>query len=261
MNIYSFENVLEYLSDLNMEDIYFGKRKWHLKTYHKTEYDRIINFTKTLKCCSFTEQLYCYCNNITNKPKCQVCKNIVSYNSRNAEYHRYCSQKCSLKDSKNLIGVDNASQLKSVKQKKKQNAIQKYGVDNVSKLKSVKQKISVNAIERWKKYYQTRNFSQTMPLKQYRHRVSQYSNTQYNRYKHIIDPENKRSKDWHLDHIYSVSQGYINGVPIDVIGDISNLRLVTGADNIKKGLKCDKTLESLYKDFSNKVICLGHTQL
>ena len=258
MNIYSFNNVLQYLSDLNMDNIYHAKRKWYIKTYHNDEYNKIINFTKALKCGSFIEQLYCYCNNITDNPKCRVCKNSVSYNSPKTEYHRYCSQRCSLKDGINLIGVANASQLESVKNKKKLNAIQKYGVDNVSKSNSIKQKISIKAIERWNKYYQTSDFSRVMPFNQYRHRVSQYSDTQYNRYKHIIDPENKRGKDWHLDHIYSISHGYINSVPVDVIGDVSNLRIISAFENIRKGLECGKTLESLYKDYSNRTIFLDH---
>lgn len=249
MNIYSFENVHQYLSDLDMTDIYSAKRKWYIKTYHKTEYTKIINFTKSLKCKSFTEQLYCYCNGIAKRPQCHVCSNTVTYSSRNAEYHRYCSQGCSLKDTKNLLGVENASQLESVKQKKRDKSLTKYGVDNVSKSVFVKQKIGKKASERWKKYHQNKDYSQNMPLNQYYHKVQQYSNTQYNRYKHIIDPDNKRGKDWHLDHIYSVSHGYLNNVPVNVVGDITNLRIIPAIDNIRKGLKCDKTLESLYEDY------------
>lgn len=71
--------------------------------------------------------------------------------------------------------------------------------------------------------------------------------------KHIIDPDNKRGKDWHLDHIYSVSQGYLNNVPINVVGDITNLRIIPAIDNIRKGLKCNKTLESLYEDYGKSL--------
>jgi hypothetical protein len=253
MNIYSFENVQQYLSELNMKDVYFAKRKWYIETYHESEYDKIINFTKNLKCKSFTEQLYCFCNNISSRPQCSMCNSAVSYSSRTAQYHRYCSQSCSLKDSKNLIGVENASQLESVKQKKRDKSLTKYGVDNVSKSVSVKQKIGTKASERWKKYHQNKDYSQNMSLNQYNHRVQQYSNTQYNRHKHIIDPDNKRGKDWHLDHIYSVSQGYLNNVPVNVIGDITNLRIIPAVDNIRKGLKCDKTLESLYEDYKKSL--------
>jgi len=260
MNIYSFKHVLKYLSDLNMQDVYFAKRKWYIKTHHSKEYAKILEFTKHLNCKSFTEKLYCYCNNIARLPQCQVCSNTVSYNSRKSEYHRYCSQSCSLKDSVNLIGVQNASQLESVKQKKKEKSLKKYGVDNVSKSKIIKKKISKITSARWKLYYRNKNFNQQMSLTQYRRRVSQYSNTQYNRYKHIVDPSNKRGKDWHLDHIYSISQGYLNNVPVNVIGDISNLCIISSSDNIKKGLKCNKTLKSLYEDYSNRIICLDHTR-
>ena len=233
-----------------MKDIYFAKRKWYIKKYYKSEHAKIINFTKNLKCKSFTEQLYCFCNKISSRPQCNMCNSAVTYNSRNAEYHRYCSQSCSLKDSMKLIGVKNASQLESVKQKKKKKSLTRYGVDNVSKSVSVKQKISKKTSQRWDKYHQNKDYSQSIPLVEYNHRVQQYTNTQYNRHKHIIDPDNKRGKDWHLDHVYSVSQGYLNNVPINIIGDMTNLRIIPAVDNIRKGPKCDKTLESLYEDFN-----------
>lgn len=45
---------------------------------------------------------------------------------------------------------------------------------------------------------------------------------------------------YHLDHIYSILQGYINSVPAEVIGDIRNLRFVPWEYNTKKSGKLTK---------------------
>jgi hypothetical protein len=52
--------------------------------------------------------------------------------------------------------------------------------------------------------------------------IGQHSTPTHN----ILDPENKQGKYWHVDHIYSVTDGFLNNVPINVISDISSLRLI-----------------------------------
>lgn len=39
---------------------------------------------------------------------------------------------------------------------------------------------------------------------------------------------------YHLDHIYSIKQGYVNNIPEEVIGGIKNLRFIPYKDNLKK---------------------------
>jgi len=52
-----------------------------------------------------------------------------------------------------------------------------------------------------------------------------------------------------VDHIYSITDGFINNVPVNVISDISNLRLIRDTENYKKHKKSEKTLDELYEDF------------
>jgi len=42
---------------------------------------------------------------------------------------------------------------------------------------------------------------------------------------------------YHLDHVYSIKQGFINGIPASVVGDIRNLRFIPWEENIKKSAK------------------------
>jgi len=157
-------------------------------------------------------------------------------------------------DMKSLIGVENSSQLQSVKDKKKQLSIEKYGVDNVSKSKEIKNLLSEKRTDYWNQLYKDKNFtSDGLSRIEYRKKCQQYLNTQYKRNKHILDPENKRGKDWHIDHIYSVSDGFINNVPINVVSDISNLQLISAKDNYRKFYASGKTIEQLYEDYNQAV--------
>ena len=50
----------------------------------------------------------------------------------------------------------------------------------------------------------------------------------------------------HLDHIYSVSRGYINNVDPKIIGCMHNLRFIPAYENIIKNSKCEISLKKLY---------------
>lgn len=61
----------------------------------------------------------------------------------------------------------------------------------------------------------------------------------------IIDPDRKRGTFFHLDHVFSVLHGYHNDVDPEIIGSVSNLRIIPAADNLSKSCNCDITLEEL----------------
>jgi CHAT domain-containing protein len=150
-------------------------------------------------------------------------------------------------------GVPNASSSSICKEQRRQKVLQKYGVDNVSKAPIIKQRLSKQKETYWNAVYDNKKFTvEGLTRNQYRHRCQQYANTQYERYKNLLDPDNQRGKHWHLDHIYSVTDGFLNDVPINIISDISNLRLISDKENYKKHKKSEKTLEELYEGFLNK---------
>lgn len=151
-------------------------------------------------------------------------------------------------------GVKNASSLTRVKELRKNNNLKKYGVENVSQIQEVKTTIANKAIERWEEVYANKDFTiDGLTRDEYARRCHQYADTQYKRNKHLIDPDNKRSKDYHVDHIYSVTDGFLNDVPVNVLSDISNLRLISASDNYKKHKKSEKSLAQLYEDYACSV--------
>ena len=57
---------------------------------------------------------------------------------------------------------------------------------------------------------------------------------------HILEGNDKRGwKGHHLDHICSISVGYYNNIPPELIGDIKNLQFIYYKENIDKGCKVE----------------------
>jgi hypothetical protein len=75
----------------------------------------------------------------------------------------------------------------------------------------------------------------------------------YSRFKNLIDPDNLRGPNWHLDHIYSVKVGFINNVDPQVIGSVHNLRIISSTSNIQKNIRCDIELEELLGRYYEQV--------
>jgi hypothetical protein len=62
-----------------------------------------------------------------------------------------------------------------------------------------------------------------------------------------LENYNKRGRaGFHLDHKYSITEGFKNKVPPKVIGSIDNLEFICYTENLSKGTKCSITLEKLY---------------
>ena len=63
----------------------------------------------------------------------------------------------------------------------------------------------------------------------------------------------KRSRfGYHLDHKYSITEGFKNKVPPKVIGSIYNLEFIPYNVNVSKGTKCSIKLEELYVLFGRR---------
>jgi len=69
----------------------------------------------------------------------------------------------------------------------------------------------------------------------YRVAIDNLTNRNYKKYKSYINPKNlKRGKCHHLDHIYSVIDGFENNISIDIISNPNNLRIIPSKENLSK---------------------------
>jgi len=67
---------------------------------------------------------------------------------------------------------------------------------------------------------------------------------------HLLENYEKRGNSgiegkYHLDHKYSIIEGFKNNINPNIIGDIKNLEFIPWLENIKKRTKCSITVEEL----------------
>jgi len=148
---------------------------WVIKSkFNRNIYNEIKENTLFLKNDSkFTENIYCYINNISSNPKCQYCKNKkVKFICFNKGYNKYCSSKCSSNDpiiKNNKIKtniqrywVSHPMKKEEIKENLYKNNLKKYWKKNVFQLQFVKNKIK----ETNKKKYNCENVMHNKEIKE-----------------------------------------------------------------------------------------------
>jgi len=83
--------------------------------------------------------------------------------------------------------------------------------------------------------------------------VRNLSDRNYKKHKSIINPCNfsRGRTSYHLDHIFSIKDGFENSVPVNVISHYTNLQIMKYDENIAKGGLSDKTLIELFENYRN----------
>lgn len=81
----------------------------------------------------------------------------------------------------------------------------------------------------------------------YRKQVRLLTSKIYKKYKNIINPNDLIiSRDtYHIDHKYSVVEGFRNNVSVNIISAKENLEVISSNDNLKKGSNCSISLDVL----------------
>jgi len=81
--------------------------------------------------------------------------------------------------------------------------------------------------------------------------VRYYTTRTINKY-HITNIEKRgdtsKEDSYHLDHNYSVSEGFNNSILPELIGSVYNLRMIPWRENILKNSKCGITIEQLLEN-------------
>ena len=88
-------------------------------------------------------------------------------------------------------------------------------------------------------------------IRHYYDEVAKYTNESWIAHFDKINPKRLvRSNKYHLDHIYSIFQGFKEGISPEIIGHWTNLRMLSKSENSGKKDRCDKTKEQLLEDFN-----------
>jgi len=101
-----------------------------------------------------------------------------------------------------------------------------------------------------KNHYNWRDYSEEdrKNIKLYRVEVNKFSKINYKKYYYTINPFKYKlgNYEYHLDHIYSIMDGFNNGVLPEIIASPVNLQILWWKDNITKNSNSQITLEQLY---------------
>lgn len=167
-------------------------------------------------------------------------------------------------ESKKKYGAENSF----AKPEFKQTMMTRYGVTNRSQIPGVGDKISETLSAKSKEWWSERSAKQRetaeangnwMPecdiskMYEYRYRVSYETEKNYKEHQEFINPEKhirSRYGNFHIDHIYSIRDAFLNDVPVEVVSHMCNLRMLSESDNKSKNGKSDITLEELYQRFN-----------
>lgn len=74
----------------------------------------------------------------------------------------------------------------------------------------------------------------------------------YRKYKSELNPDNLPRQHNHLDHKFSILEGFRRKIPPYIISDKCNLQIIPKIDNLRKGYDCviteDELIEMVYKE-------------
>ena len=87
-------------------------------------------------------------------------------------------------------------------------------------------------------------------LKKYKREIDICTNETYEMYINEIDPERKRSNDFHLDHKFSRIMGFIFDISPFIMSLKHNLELLTKKENMSKNSKCSISINELYDNYN-----------
>lgn len=142
-------------------------------------------------------------------------------------------------------GVDHYFQTDEFKQKSAAHFIRKFGVNNIRKSTYFRDLM----IEKGFWYSDTEKDDRW----KYYNEVLKYTNLNYKKYFNLLCTTYVRSMNYHLDHIYSIYEGFNNKIDPEIIGSIFNLQILPSKINIIKGKKCWITKEELINTFNNSL--------
>jgi len=138
-------------------------------------------------------------------------------------------------------GVENVFELSSIKIKRKKTLKEKYGDENFNNKEKTKSTRIKNGTQI--------NDSNIKGWLQYKKVVTNKSITNYRNNESVINPDGliRGMKKYHIDHCFSVKQGYLNNIPIEIISHPCNLQLLYYKHNLEKQDSCSITIEELYE--------------
>ena len=154
-------------------------------------------------------------------------------------------------------GVNNYFETDEFKNKRKESLYKKYGDEKYNNPDKTKKTRISNGTQI--------SDNDILNFLNYKKVITNRTNTIYRNNHILINPYNivLRNKHNHLDHKFSIKQGFIKKIPIEIITHPCNLEIINYKDNLSKKDRCSITIDNLLKEIINydKEICFTHNDL
>jgi hypothetical protein len=124
----------------------------------------------------------------------------------------------------------------------KSHILEKYGEDNIFKTEFFK------ALMKEKGFHRSDDADLSLWV-DYTAKVRRLTEITFRKYVEILCVESQRGKEFHLDHIFSIYEGYRQGVEAEVMASIVNLQMIPAETNHRKNRKCWIDKEQLLENY------------
>ena len=150
-------------------------------------------------------------------------------------------------------------------EKCRQTNLEKYGVECVFQLEEIKEISKQTKEEKFgdKNYNNREKMFETKYGYSYNEYLEKlpdfirYRNEVYKITKkqplYLLENIEKRGQfDYHLDHMFTICEGFRQNIPVYIVGNIINLEMLTCSDNLSKHNNCSLTKEQLFERYDNR---------
>jgi hypothetical protein len=242
-----------------------NRHKSTFKTCGSKECSTTLRYSKHKSGATFTRSIneytgtdLCECGNYARYQfkSGKVCCQSVASNclSRRVEINNSIAQKLKTTVDENGLTLTQRKANKTAETKRTE--IDEFGQNGYDRFsKKLKETIEASR-DKYGRTYQSRSkltdeeFFLKPEKERYNEKVWALTEQQYKEYFSMISDARLRSTEYHLDHIYSISEGFRQKVPAEVIAHYTNLRVIPASLNCNKQDECHKTLIQLYEDFA-----------
>lgn len=137
-------------------------------------------------------------------------------------------------------GVDNPFAAEEVKEKIKETVLERYNVEYISQDPGIHRRAVESAVGMDYDVY----YDEYLPaILSYRRKV--WAVTRKQPLHELENFEQRGREEYHVDHVLSIREGFDRGIDPEIVGHISNLRMLPAESNRSKGARSDIELEEL----------------